>query len=152
MSAEIGGKMYILDNNALSHVTRAQRASDFFATHCRLPTEVIHEASGYPDADSFGRVEYPTTLRVLELLRDVMTAVPSDDTTLVDLYANLGAADPMLLACALHAIEEARAGLFGPRWVIVTNDKAIRSVASKLGVDARSREEFRDATAGAWAT
>lgn len=150
MNTQIGEEMYLLDNNALSHLTRAQRASDFFFDRCRVPTEVIHEAAGYPDSESFGRAEYPTTPRVLEIVREIMTTLPPEDTSLVNLYSNLGAADPMLLACALHATEEAHAGLFGSRWVIVTNDKAVRGVALSLGVEAVSREQFQRATTGAW--
>ncbi len=143
-------ELYLLDNNALSHLTRAQRASAFFHDRCFLPSEIIHEAAGYPDAASFRDVEYPTTANVLKHLGTVMATVPSEDTTLVNLYANKGAADPMLIACALDGMEEAATTLWGPTWVIVSNDKAVRAKAAELGVVSRTREEFLARTAGDW--
>lgn len=143
-------ELYLLDNNALSHLIRAQRASAFFHDRCSLPSEIIHEADGYPDAASFGDVEYPTTASVLKHLGTVMATVPSDDITLVNLYANKGAADPMLIACALDGMEEAAAFLWGPTWVVVSNDKAVRAKAAELGIVSCTREEFLARTAGEW--
>lgn len=146
----MNGQLYLLDNNALSHLTRAQRASAFFQDRCALPSEIIHEAEGYPDAASFKEVEYLTTANVLRLLATVMATVPADDTTLVNLYANKGAADPMLIACALDGMEEAATALWGPTWVIVSNDNAVRAKAAVLGVESFTREEFLAETAGQW--
>jgi hypothetical protein len=143
-------ELYLLDNNALSHLTRAQRASAFFHERCALPSEIIHEADGYPDAASFKNVEYRTTANVLKHLGTVMATVSVDDTTLVNLYANKGAADPMLIACALDGMEEATAALWGPTWVIVSNDNAVRAKAAELGVESCTREEFIAQTAGVW--
>ncbi|WP_146116721.1 hypothetical protein [Microbacterium sp. MYb64] len=143
-------ELYLLDNNALSHLTRAQRASAFFHDRCALPSEIIHEADGYPDAASFKDVEYPTTANVLKHLGTVMATVSVDDTTLVNLYANKGAADPMLIACALDGMEEAATALWGPTWVIVSNDNAVRAKAAELGVESCTREEFLTETAGVW--
>lgn len=143
-------ELYLLDNNALSHLTRAQRASAFFHERCHLPSEILHEADGYPDAASFKDVEYPTTANVLKHLETVMATVPAGDTTLVNLYANKGAADPMLIACALDGIEEAATLLWGPTWVVVSNDKAVRTKAAELGVESCAREEFLTRTADEW--
>jgi hypothetical protein len=143
-------ELYLLDNNVLSHLTQAQRASAFFHERCFLPSEIIHEAEGYLDAVSFKDVEYPTTANVLNHLCRVMASVPSDDTALVNLYANKGAADPMLIACALDGMEEAAAALWGPTWVIVSNDNAVRAKAAELGVESCTREEFFARTAGEW--
>lgn len=143
-------ELYLLDNNALSHLTRAQRASAFFHDRCALPSEIIHEADGYPDAASFKVVEYPTTANVLKHLGTVMATVSVDDTTLVNLYANKGAADPMLLACALDGMAEAATALWGPTWVIVSNDNAVRAKAKELGVESCTREDFLTRTAGEW--
>jgi len=143
-------EMYLLDNNALSHLSMRQRASDFFFERCHLPSEIIHEAEGYPDAASFKQIEYPTTARVLELLGTVMVTVPEDDTTLVNLYANKGAADPLLIACALDGTLESDTHLYGPIWVIVSNDKAVRATAYKLGVRSMTREEFLSRTRHHW--
>ncbi|WP_374974652.1 hypothetical protein ACEYYH_12155 [Microbacterium trichothecenolyticum] len=143
-------ELYLLDNNALSHLTRAQRASTFFHERCALPSEIIHEADGYPDAATFRDVEYPTTANVLTHLRTVMATVPANDTRLVNLYANKGAADPMLVACALDGMDEAAALLWGPTWVVVSNDNAVRAKAAELGVESCTREEFLARTAGEW--
>jgi hypothetical protein len=145
-------EMYLLDNNALSHLSRAQRASEFFYKRCRLPTEVLHEAAGYPEAEAFKQIEYQTTARVLKFLGAVMTTVKVGDTKLVDLYANKGAGDPLLVACALDGAQETSLQLFGPTWVIVSNDKAVRAKATELGVDSCTREEFATRTQGDWDT
>lgn len=151
MNEYVSGEIfYLLDNNALNHLTRAQRASRYFLERCRLPSEVIHEAEGYGDAATFKRVEYPTTARVLEFARTVMATVPETDTKLVNLYSNKGAADPMLVACALDGTHETGLHLFGPSWVIVSNDKAVRATAAALGVEACTRDEFAERTRGAW--
>jgi hypothetical protein len=143
-------RFYLLDNNALSHLTVAQRASEFFQECCRLPSEVIYEAKGYPDAASFEDVEYPTTPNVLKHLGRVMTTVPANDTKLVNLYTNKGAADPLLIACALDAMEHAAELLWGPTWIIVSNDKAVQGKAAELGVQALTREEFLADTERQW--
>lgn len=143
-------ELYLLDNNALSHLTRAQRASAFFHERCALPSEIIHEAGGYPDAASFKDVEYPTTANVLKHLATVMATVPTDDTTLVNLYANKGAADPMLIACALDGMEEAATALWGPIWVIVSNDNAVLAKAAELGVESCTRQQFLARTTTDW--
>lgn len=143
-------EMYLLDNNALSHLSRAQRASEFFFERCHLPSEILHEAEGYPDFAAFKQIEYPTTAHVLELLSMVMATVPEEDTTLVNLYANKGAADPLLVACALDGMQETSAHLFGPSWVVVSNDNAVRAKAMEFGVDACTREDFLSRTQGEW--
>lgn len=149
-SAPLNEEMYLVDNNVLSHLSPAQRASEFFNARCRIPSEVLHEAEGYPDRDVLKAVEYPTTAGVLNLLGTVMATVPEDDVELVNLYANKGAADPMLVACALDAMQEAASLLFGPTWVIVSNDKAVRAKATELGVESCTREEFAIRTQSAW--
>ncbi|OFI38597.1 hypothetical protein BIU82_04570 [Arthrobacter sp. SW1] len=132
-------EMYLIDNNVLSHLSLAQRASEFFRTQCRLPSEVLHEAKGYPDTEVLKEVEYRTTASVLGHLRTVMATVPENDTALVNLYANKGSADPMLVACALDAMQETESLLFGPTCVIVSNDKAVRVKAAELGVESCTR-------------
>lgn len=144
--------MYLIDNNVLSHLSRAQRTSEFFFARCRIPTEVLHEADGYPDAEDLKEAEYPTTARVLTLLLTVMTTVPEDDTSLVNLYANKGAADPILVACALDGMRETANQLFGWTWVIVSNDDAVRAKAAEFCVETATREEFFFRTQNSWAT
>lgn len=143
-------EMYLIDNNVLSHLSPAQRASEFFRTQCRIPAEVLHEAVGYADADALKAVEYPTTASVLKFLQTVMATVPEDDTALVNLYANKGAADPLLVACALDGIQESETWLFGPAWIIVSNDKAVRAKGAEFGVESCTREEFATRTQGKW--
>jgi len=144
-------EMYLLDNNVLSHLTNAQLDSAYFHDRCYLPSEIIHEARGFRDSAALRQVEYPTTARVLKHLGAVMATIPIDDTKLVDLYANKGAADPMLIACALDGMEEAATLLWGPTWIVVTNDKAVRAKALELGVEARTREDFFAKSAREWA-
>jgi hypothetical protein len=143
-------EMYLLDNNALSHLTPEQRASAFFHERCSLPSEIIHEADGFPDAASFKDLEYPTTANVLEHLGLVMATVPNSDVRFVNLYANKGAGDPMLIACALDGMEEASAHLWGPIWIVVSNDNAVRAKATELGVETCTRDEFFTRTVGEW--
>jgi hypothetical protein len=136
------GRKYLVDNNALARLTREQRASEFFFSHCLLPAEVLYEARGFPDADQLGRLEYPTSGRVLRILGEVMATVQADDTSLVDLYANRGNADPMLVACALDGIREADDGLFGWEWIIVSNDNAVRTKAAEFGIETLLSDQF----------
>ena len=141
---------YLLDNNALSHLTRQQIATDFFLERCRIPTEVLHEARNHPDAETLRMVEYPTACGVLHHLSRVMESVAIDDTSLVDLYANKGAADPLLVACALDGtVDEARY-LWGTIWVVVSNDKAVRAAARANNLESLTREEFFAKTEEDW--
>lgn len=142
-------EMYLIDNNVLSHLSPAQRTSEFFHTCCRIPSEVLHEADGYAD-DALKAVEYPTTASVLSFLKTVMATVPEDDTALVNLYANKGAADPLLVACALAGIQETADWLFGPAWIIVSNDKAVRTKATAFNIKSCTREEFFSRTQDGW--
>jgi hypothetical protein len=135
-------RKYVIDNNALSHLTRHQRASDFFRERCYIPSEVLHEARYFPDIESFKANEYPTTARVLGILIEVMATVPTADTKLVDLYANRGNADPLVVACAVDGKRESDAVLFGSTWVVVSKDKAVQAKASEFGIDVMTNDEF----------
>lgn len=134
--------MYLIDNNVLSHLSSAQRTSKFFTNKCRLPTDVVYEAGGNAKIENFKEVEYRTTASVLGFLRKVMATVPEDDTAIINLYSNKGAADPMLIACALDAMQEQESLLFGAAWIVVSNDKAVRAKAAELGITCSTREEF----------
>lgn len=109
---------------------------------CRLPSEVLHEARFLPDVDSLRALEYETTGAVLRQLQTIMASLPPGDFDLVDLYANLGNADPLLVACALDAMEEAESGLFGLDWTVVTNDHAVLSTAKEFGVTTLTSQAF----------
>jgi hypothetical protein len=136
------GIVYIIDNNALSFIGREHRASDFFKEHCRIPSEVLHEAEGFPDIEELKRLEYPVTASVLTLLAEVMASVPVNDTKLVNLYANLGNADPLLVATALDGQRRDATALFGPTWVVVSGDKAVQAKAGDFGLTVKTNQEF----------
>jgi len=136
------GRKYLVDNNVLAALTQRQRASEFFLANCLLPTEVLHEARGYPDADQLSSLEYPLTGRLLGILKEVMVTISTDDTSLVNLYANLGNADPILVACALDGMRETDKGLFGWAWCIASNDNAVRRKAAEFSIEVLSSDEF----------
>lgn len=138
----MNGYGYLVDNNVLAAMSRKQRASAFFATHCRIPDEVLHEARGFPDIAVLKACRYETTEGVLRQLITVMETIPVADTDLVDLYANRGNADPLIVACALDATRQNEDMLFGPTWVVVSDDKAVRSKATEFAIELRTGAEF----------
>lgn len=135
---------YLVDNNALSALSTSTRASKFFRAHCHIPEEVLFEARGFPDIGILEECKYETTPGVLRYLIKVMATVPVGDNSLVDLYANSGNADPFIVACALDARSHDEDKLFGPTWVIVSNDKAVRQKAVEFKIEIRSSEEFAE--------
>jgi hypothetical protein len=58
-----------------------------------------------------------------------MATVPVGDTSLLDLYANKGAAEPLLVATALVLNKQEPLSLLGDEWIIVTSDGAVTSKA-----------------------
>lgn len=132
---------YLLDNNVVAKLTFAQRRSKLFLEQCRIPDEVIHEA-GAGLRSELQALRYTTTAAVLESLKTVMATVPPGDSKLVDLYRNQGNADPFLVACAV--LEQTRGDemLVTPRWVIVTDDKEVRTKAVEFGVRWMSHRQF----------
>lgn len=136
------GQTYVLDNNTLASLTRDQRASAFFREHCRIPSEVLFEARGLRDVATLTALEYPTTPRVLAALTEVMATVAVGDTALVNLYANKGNADPLLVACALDGRRTDQEFLWGPDWVVVSGDKAVRAKAEDFGIVTMTNDEF----------
>ncbi|UCZ60145.1 hypothetical protein [Mycolicibacterium phocaicum] len=133
---------YLIDCNALSKLTRKQRSSGFFRKNCRIPTEVLYEARWFPDIHQLSDVEYKTTGSVLVILAEVMATVPVGDKKLVDLYANQGNADPLIVACAVDATREREQQLFGETWAIVSDDKAVRAKANEFDIEILASEEF----------
>lgn len=129
------GSRYVVDTNALTHLGRARRASEFFRDNAVIPTEVLHEAAGFPDLLELSANSYETSPRVLELLVDVMATVDTDDNRLVNLYKNLGGADPLVIACALAGQEDDNQYLTAPDWVIVTGDGAVAAKASEFNLE-----------------
>jgi hypothetical protein len=85
---------------------------------------------------------HPTTARTLEWLRMVLATVPSEDRTLVDLYANKGSADPVVVACALEGQEWDGRYIDAPEWIVVTDDVAVRDKARDFGLRVLSNTAF----------
>src|SRR5699024_10812345 len=85
---------------------------------------------------------HPTTPRVLHWLTEVLSTVPDDDTRLIDLYANLGGADPLVIACALEGQEYDSQFLLSPEWIIVTVDEPLRAKAGERSLRMLSSSQF----------
>lgn len=136
------GHEYLVDTNTLSQLKRSQRSSEFFRKKVHMPSEVLHEALGFPDIEELRRNEYPITQAVLSILIEVMVTVPVGDTRLVDLYRNRGNADPLVVACAIDGQCESDKLLFGPTWVVVSGDEAVRAKATEFGLEVRTNGEF----------
>lgn len=136
------GTEYVIDNNTLSQLSRPQRASKFFRDNVRIPSEVLHEARGFADFAILRQNEYLTTPAVLLQLVRVMATIETTDTRLVDLYANHGNADPLVVACALEG-QDRESGLLLPKeWVVVTGDKAVRAKAEEFGLRVLPNAQF----------
>lgn len=133
---------YLVDNNALSLLTSAQRTSSFFRENCRITGDVLYEARGYVETE-LARLEYSLTPACLTCLIEVMATAKPGDTSLVDLYANKGAADPMMVACALDAQAREDDTLIPNTWIIVTDDKALDRTATALGLTTLHSMGFR---------
>lgn len=138
----IAERHYLLDNNVLGKISRRDRNGEFVRTLCRIPSEVLYEASGYPDIATLAELEYPTTIKVLGILAEVMATVDVGDTSLVDLYHNRGNADPLLIACALDAQRASSKFLIGDDWVIVSDDHAVQTRATAFGVEFLTSASF----------
>ncbi|HAM21198.1 MAG TPA: hypothetical protein DCQ04_02790 [Actinobacteria bacterium] len=123
-----------MDNNALIALKHHRVASDFFRAYCHVTTDVLREGGGHPDFAQLKASAYPLTPAVLVQIRTVMAGVAAGDTTLVDLYANKGTADPGLVASALDAIAANEGALFEDEWSIVTNDRAVENAAARHGI------------------
>jgi rRNA maturation endonuclease Nob1 len=145
------GRRYVVDTNALSQLGRRRRASEYFLESAVIPEAVRHEAKGFPDITSLRDNVHPTTPRVLQLLVEVMATVPDTDTRLVNLYANLGNADPLVVACALEGQEHDGQYLIAPEWFVVTGDEAVRDKAEEFGLKVLSNSQFAALIDGAGA-
>ncbi len=137
---------FLVDNNALASLTVEQRRSEFVRTRCRIPSEVLHEAAGFPDAAELKALEIPSDVDTIRLLTQVMEQVPAGDTSLVDLYANRGNADPILIATAMQ-LRARELQLLDPaerrEWTIASDDKAVRRYAAKFDVPTVTAGELR---------
>ncbi len=136
------GRRFVVDTNVLVQLRGYRRATAFFRKHAALPTDVLAEAEGFPDIAEMQKLRLPTTARTLTWLIAVMASVPTDDTKLVDLYANKGGADPLVVACALECQELDSQYLDAPEWIVVTSDDAVRHRAEVFGLRVLSSAEF----------
>lgn len=133
---------YLIDTNALSRIGRTNRGSAFVRATCRIPSEVLHEADGFPDIATLRVLEYPVTADVLNLVRKVMATVPPGDKSLVDLYHVQGNADPILVATALDAIAKSEETLLVEDWQIVTDDDGVKKKAAEFDLRTVTSVEF----------
>lgn len=136
------GERYVIDTNALTQLRRRRRSTAFFRESAVIPGEVLSEAEGFPDLGTLQQNRHPTTARTLEWLVKVMETVPADDRMLVDLYANKGGADPLVIACALEGREWDSRYIDAPEWIVVTDDGAVRNKAEEFGLRVLSNTEF----------
>jgi hypothetical protein len=132
---------YLVDNNALLQIGAKRTASAFFSEHCRVPEEVAHEA-GPRRAERLAPLTVSLNARILTEIVAVMATVSVGDKTLVDLYGNKGAADPILVATALVLNSPERPSLFDDEWAIVTNDQAVREKAEEFGIKTTTPNEL----------
>lgn len=136
------GYRFVVDTNVLSQIGRRRRGSKFFLENTVLPEAVIHEAQGFPDIELLRHNVHPTTPRLLEFLIQVMATVPDTDTSLLNLYANLGNADPLVVATALEGKEHDSQYLMVPEWIVVSGDEAVRAKANEFSLKVLSKDEF----------
>ena len=134
---------YLVDNNVLTKLSKDQRASAFFRSQCHIPSEVLYEARGFPDFDALSDREYHTSPGVLRQLVRVIETVAPTDTDLVDLYANQGNADPIIVACALDARYWVEYTLMPPTWSIVSDDGAVRARSAHFGIPVLTGVELK---------
>lgn len=136
------GTRYVVDTNSLTQLGRKRRSRSFFRQNARIPREVLHEARGFPDIVRLRDNECATTAGVLGWLLKIMATVPTDDTTLIDLYAGRGNADPLVVACALDGQDQECQYLNPLEWVVVTADNAVRAKAEEFGLKVLTSAEF----------
>lgn len=132
---------YLVDNNALLYLGAKRTGSAYFKDQCVVPEEVAHEA-GPQRAERLAPLVVPMSARILNEVVAVMKTVPTGDKSLIDLYGNKGAADPVLVATATVLNNPERPTLFDDSWVIVTNDRAVRDKAKEFGIDTRTAQDL----------
>ncbi len=140
MSGDI--RRYLVDNNALFRLPQAVRTSKVLRQVARFPSEVIHEAGPYATRYDLPPLECKATPSVLRHLKDVMDQVPVDHFELIDLYAGEGAADPLLVACALDGAEQRSQVLVGEVYTVVSDDIAVREACERHQVQWMSAADF----------
>ena len=133
---------YMLDTNALSRLTRAERASRFVRGRCGITDDVLWESRDLADAAQLKTLVQPMTTHALRVIQKIMSEVPVGDLKLINLYSNKGAADPGLVACALAATTCSNDTLFRKEWTVVTDDAEVRTTAERFDVAWVSSSDF----------
>jgi hypothetical protein len=136
------GCKFVVDTNALAQIGKARRASTLFHESAVIVEEVLREAEGFPDIGSLRKYATKTSPETLRWLAEVMMTVDTEDRTLVNLYANKGGADPIVIASALEGQARDSSYLDAPDWIVVTNDKAVRVKAEEFGLLVLDSSEF----------
>lgn len=134
----------MVDNNALMALGEERRSADFFREYCTIPEDVVHEARYSPDHATLVTLQLPVSPAVISHVRDIMASVPLGSTDFVDLYGFKGAADPVLVASTLAAIDRESDSLFPDEWVVVTGDRAVLATASRYGLASLLPQELRE--------
>lgn len=133
---------YLLDTNALSRLSRSERAGRFVRARCGITEDVLWESRDLADAEQLKSLVQPMTAHALTVIQEIMAEVPIGDLKLINLYANKGAADPGLVACAIAAATRSNDTLFQQDWVVVTDDGEVRTTAVRFEVDWMSSSDF----------
>lgn len=122
--------------------TGLRLAYDRRGGQCRGVPSPFHAADRFPNIEELKQVEYPITANVIMLLIEAVPSVPVHDRALVNLYANLGNADPLVVATAIDAQRTEEAALVGPTWIVVSGDKAMQAKAREFGLAVKINQEF----------
>lgn len=133
---------YLLDTNALSRLTRSERASRFMRARCGITDDVLWESRDLADSAQLKILVQPLTAQALTVVQKIMSKVAVGDLKLVNLYSNKGAADPGLVACALAATVRSQDTLFRQEWLVVTDDGEVRTTAERFDVEWMSSSDF----------
>lgn len=124
---------YLLDRNILSkkHIENVQRKSELCVTND------VAEESGLTKQE-IARIQGEGVLILkpsgmhFEKLKEVM-ATHGANTRLINLYSGQGTADVVMIAYIL-AEQEADKSLFPEKYIIVTKDAELTSVATSYGI------------------
>ena len=133
---------YLVDNNALTAIRAHRIRSQFFRHYCYLTADVLREAQGHPEEATLAANASEITPEIIEGIRQVMTTLEADDTSLVDLYKNKGAADPGLIAWVIDSIAADDGKLFRDEWILVSNDRAVLKKAAEFRIATMRPEEL----------
>lgn len=133
---------YLVDTNAVFRLSDKQRTSTEFRELAKLPSEVVHEAGEYAETQHLRDLDFGVTPSLLRHLQEVMKSLPVDDFAFVDLYKNEGAADPLLVACALEGRDRREQALVGEIYTVVTADEAVQRKCDEFAVPWESPRVF----------